>query len=159
MIATLVEPWIPPLASLNRTKIRDEAGLSGIAPVDWTNIENVGVAPGAKFSETVLEGGARHWPLLGSDWQRLKVTGRVADPVSADTVICPAAPALSLATAKAPAAPLAISTMPSLVGGIFSAIVVFVIWLLLFGTGSVPVLLLGLLLSAALGAWIRLADL
>jgi hypothetical protein len=50
-------------------------------------------------------------------------------------------------------------TMPSLVGGIFSAIVVFVIWLLLFGTGSVPVLLLGLLLSAALGAWIRLADL
>ena len=27
--------------------------------------------------------------------------------------------------------------MPSLIGGIFSGIVVFVLWLLLFGTGSV----------------------
>ena len=50
-------------------------------------------------------------------------------------------------------------SMPSLIGGIFSAIVVFVIWLLLFGTGSAPMLALGLVLSAALGTWIRLADL
>jgi hypothetical protein len=49
--------------------------------------------------------------------------------------------------------------MPSLIGGIFSAIVVFVIWLLLFGTGSVALIGLGLLLSIALGTWIRLADL
>jgi uncharacterized membrane protein (UPF0136 family) len=50
-------------------------------------------------------------------------------------------------------------SMPSLIGGIFSGIVVFVIWLLLFGTGSVAMLALGLVLSTVLGAWIRLADL
>jgi hypothetical protein len=50
-------------------------------------------------------------------------------------------------------------SMPSLIGGIFSGIVVFVIWLLLFGAGSIPLVVLGLLLSVALGAWIRLADL
>jgi hypothetical protein len=49
--------------------------------------------------------------------------------------------------------------MPSLIGGIFSAIVVFAIWLLLFGTGSIPLVALGAVLSAALGTWIRLADL
>jgi hypothetical protein len=49
--------------------------------------------------------------------------------------------------------------MPSLIGGIFSAIVVFVIWLLLFGTGSVAMVAFGFVLSAALGVWIRLADL
>ena len=49
--------------------------------------------------------------------------------------------------------------MPSLIGGIFSAIVVFVLWLLLFGTGSVPMVALGLILAGALGTWIRLADL
>jgi len=50
-------------------------------------------------------------------------------------------------------------SMPSLIGGIFSAIVVFVIWLLLFGTSSIPLVALGAVLSAALGVWIRLADL
>ena len=50
-------------------------------------------------------------------------------------------------------------SMPSLIGGIFSGIVVFVIWLLLFGTGSVALVVLGLILSVALGTWIRLADL
>jgi len=50
-------------------------------------------------------------------------------------------------------------SMPSLIGGIFSGIVVFVIWLLLFGTGSIAMVGLGLVLSAALGTWIRLADL
>jgi hypothetical protein len=50
-------------------------------------------------------------------------------------------------------------SMPSLIGGIFSAVVVFVLWLLLFGTGSLPLVTLGLVLSAALGTWIRLADL
>jgi len=50
-------------------------------------------------------------------------------------------------------------SMPSLIGGIFSAIVVFVIWLLLFGTDSIPLLIVGAVLSVALGAWIRLADL
>jgi hypothetical protein len=50
-------------------------------------------------------------------------------------------------------------SMPSLIGGIFSGIVVFVLWLLLFGTGSIAVIALGVLVSGALGTWIRLADL
>ncbi|HEX5321825.1 MAG TPA: hypothetical protein VFW46_21890 [Stellaceae bacterium] len=50
-------------------------------------------------------------------------------------------------------------SMPSLVGGIFTGIVAFVLWLLLFGASSVPMLALGAVLSGALGAWIRLADL
>jgi hypothetical protein len=50
-------------------------------------------------------------------------------------------------------------SMPSLIGGIFTGIVAFVLWLLLFGTGSFPLIILGALVAAALGAWIRLADL
>jgi hypothetical protein len=50
-------------------------------------------------------------------------------------------------------------SMPSLIGGIFSGIVVFVLWLLLFGTGSIAMIVLGALIAGALGAWIRLADL
>ena len=49
--------------------------------------------------------------------------------------------------------------MPSLIGGIFSGIVVFVLWLLLFGISNVGVIVLGVLIAAALGIWIRLADL
>ena len=50
-------------------------------------------------------------------------------------------------------------SLPSLIGGIFSAIVAFVLWLLLFGTGSVAMIALGALGAIALGTWIRLADL
>jgi hypothetical protein len=50
-------------------------------------------------------------------------------------------------------------TLPSRIGGIFSAIVAFVLWLLLFGTGSVAMIALGALVAIALGTWIRLADL
>ena len=50
-------------------------------------------------------------------------------------------------------------SMPSLIGGIFSGIVAFVLWLLLFGTGSVLMIVLGALVAIALGTWIRLADL
>jgi hypothetical protein len=49
--------------------------------------------------------------------------------------------------------------LPSLIGGIFAAIVAFVLWLLLFGAGDVPLIILGAILSIGLGAWIRLADL
>ena len=49
--------------------------------------------------------------------------------------------------------------LPSLIGGIFTAIVAFVLWLLLFGAGGITTIALGAVLSAALGAWIRLADL
>ena len=59
-------------------------------------------------------------------------------------------------------APRAISVkrgLPSLIGGIFTAIVAFVLWLLLFGTSSVAMVALGALVAIGLGAWIRLADL
>jgi hypothetical protein len=49
--------------------------------------------------------------------------------------------------------------MPSLIGGIFTAIVVLVLWLLLFGAASIPMVLLGIVIAGALGTWIRLADL
>jgi hypothetical protein len=49
--------------------------------------------------------------------------------------------------------------MPSLIGGVFSAIVAFVLWLLLFGTASIPLIALGAVVAIALGTWIRLADL
>ena len=50
-------------------------------------------------------------------------------------------------------------SMPSLIGGIFTAVVVVVLWLLLFGTASVPLIMLGAVVATALGTWIRLADL
>jgi hypothetical protein len=50
-------------------------------------------------------------------------------------------------------------SLPSLIGGIFSAIVAFALWLLLFGTGSVAMIALGAVVAIALGTWIRLADL
>jgi len=50
-------------------------------------------------------------------------------------------------------------SMPSLIGGIFTALAVFVLWLLLFGTGSVLTIALGVLIAGGLGTWIRLADL
>jgi hypothetical protein len=49
--------------------------------------------------------------------------------------------------------------MPSLIGGIFSAIVAFVLWLLLFGAADIPLVALGAVVAVALGTWIRLADL
>jgi hypothetical protein len=57
-----------------------------------------------------------------------------------------------------PAVPVKRS-MPSLIGGIFTAIAVFVLWLLLFGAGSVTTIALGLVVAGGLGVWIRLADL
>jgi hypothetical protein len=50
-------------------------------------------------------------------------------------------------------------SMPSLIGGIFTGIAAFVLWLLLFGTGNVAMIVLGALIAAGLGTWIRLADL
>jgi hypothetical protein len=50
-------------------------------------------------------------------------------------------------------------SMPSLIGGIFTAIVVFVLWLLLFGGASTVTIGLGALVAIGLGAWIHLADL
>ncbi|MBV9858699.1 MAG: hypothetical protein JO038_01130 [Alphaproteobacteria bacterium] len=50
-------------------------------------------------------------------------------------------------------------SMPSLIGGIFTGIVVLALWLMLLGTGSPLLVAAGVVLAAALGTWIRLADL
>ncbi|HWD59072.1 MAG TPA: hypothetical protein VG308_12370 [Stellaceae bacterium] len=50
-------------------------------------------------------------------------------------------------------------SMPSLIGGIFSAVVIFVLWLLLFGTGNIATIVLGAVIAGGIGVWIRLADL
>ena len=49
--------------------------------------------------------------------------------------------------------------LPSLIGGIFTAIVAFALWLLLFGTANIPMIALGAVVAIGLGIWIRLADL
>lgn len=50
-------------------------------------------------------------------------------------------------------------SMPSLIGGIFTAIVVFAIWLLLFGGGNPAAVTIGIVVAAVIGTWIRVADL
>jgi hypothetical protein len=50
-------------------------------------------------------------------------------------------------------------SMPSLIGGIFTAIVVLVLWLLLFGTSDMALIGLGIVFAVGIGVWIRLADL
>lgn len=49
-------------------------------------------------------------------------------------------------------------SMPSLIGGIFTGLVVIALWMLLIGTGF-PLIVVGVLLAIAVGGWIRLADL
>jgi hypothetical protein len=47
----------------------------------------------------------------------------------------------------------------SLVGGIFVAIFVFVLWLLVLDGHGLVEVVSGLIVAAALGIWVRLADL
>ena len=47
----------------------------------------------------------------------------------------------------------------SLVGGIFVAIFVFVLWLLVLGSHGPVEVISGLIVASALGIWVRLADL
>jgi hypothetical protein len=49
-------------------------------------------------------------------------------------------------------------SMPSLIGGIFTGLVVIALWMLLIGAGF-PLIVVGVLLAIAVGTWIRLADL
>lgn len=49
-------------------------------------------------------------------------------------------------------------SMPSLIGGIFTGLVVIALWMLLIGPGF-PLVVVGVLLAIAVGSWIRLADL
>jgi len=50
-------------------------------------------------------------------------------------------------------------SLPSLIGGIFTAIVAFALWLLLVGTGHLALIVVGAIAAIALGIWVRLADL
>jgi hypothetical protein len=50
-------------------------------------------------------------------------------------------------------------SLPSLIGGSFTAIVAFILWLLIFGTGNIAMIAFGVLIAGGLGTWIRLADL
>lgn len=47
----------------------------------------------------------------------------------------------------------------SLVGGIFVAIFVFVLWLLVLDSTGPAAVISGLVIAGALGIWVRLADL
>jgi hypothetical protein len=47
----------------------------------------------------------------------------------------------------------------SLIGGIFVAIFVFVLWLLVLDSTGPAAVVSGLVIAAALGIWVRLADL
>ena len=50
-------------------------------------------------------------------------------------------------------------SVASLVGGIVIAIFVFVLWLLVLGSHGPVEIVSGLIVAAALGVWVRLADL
>src|SRR5262245_24681701 len=90
---TLVEPRVISSRSLKRTKIRLLAGSNGMNAVDDTKTENVGVAPALICVVTVgLGGPPMHRPVWGSVWHKERLTGRVAVPVSAETVMAALAP-------------------------------------------------------------------
>src|SRR5690242_14173303 len=84
-------------------------GSEAMLPVPTTKMANVGVVLAAIETVTVAAGGDRHAPVDGLVWQIVSVTGNVTGPVSADTVIVPVAPTLTVATANA-AAPFALGS-------------------------------------------------
>jgi hypothetical protein len=103
LTATLVDPRVTPLLSLNRTKIRFEAGSKGTLPVLWTKIEKVlGVANAFIWEITLGPVTEIHCPVTGLVWQRDMFTGKIAPPVSAEAIMLPFAPTFTVATAKAP---------------------------------------------------------
>ena len=113
--ATLVEPRVTLLLSLNRTKIRFIVGSKDTLPLPWTNIPNVGVAFALIVVVTLVPVAEMHRLVTGSVWQREMFIGKDVFPVSADAVILPLVPTFIVATAKAPV-PLVpgIFAMPSL---------------------------------------------
>ena len=111
-IATEVEPRVTPPESLKRTKALLFAGSNGTFPLAATKALKVGVALALIVVVTLGPAAAMQLP---SDlvWQTVNVTGRLAEPVSAETVIAADAPTLTEATEKAATPPL-ILAMPSL---------------------------------------------
>src|SRR5437867_1301805 len=63
---------------------------------------NVGVALASIVVVTVAAAAPRHAPVVGLVWQRDSVTGSGTPPVSAEAVITPLAPTLTVATANTP---------------------------------------------------------
>src|ERR1700733_5061129 len=100
---------------------RDVAGAKAIEPLDCRKTEKVGEAPALSFSDTILLGGARQALVAGFVSHSAIESGRRVEPVSADTLIDPALPRFTVATANAAAPFSGISTMPSAVGVAASA--------------------------------------
>jgi hypothetical protein len=50
-------------------------------------------------------------------------------------------------------------SLPSLIGGVFTGVVALALWLLLFGTEDLSLIVLGIVIAAGIGTWVRLADL
>src|SRR5262245_30757610 len=106
-----------PLASLKRTKIRLTPGENATIPRPITKMPKVGVSPASIAVKTLVSGGARHTLVAGLVWQTITVIGRFASPVSAETLMAPLTPTLTVATANAfaPSAP-GMSMIPSRLG-------------------------------------------
>src|SRR5215475_13150652 len=98
----LVAPRVRPFASLKRTKMRLAAGSKLTGPLPVTKMPNVGVALAAMWLVTVPARGPRQTPVAGSVWQRSRATGTSTPAVSADTVMAPARPTFTVATANTP---------------------------------------------------------
>src|SRR5262249_22506654 len=110
---TLVDPRVTPPVSLNRTKIRLLAGSNGTGPVPVTKMAKVGVCPELICIVTLLVGAPRQAAVAGAVWHNETVIGSATAPVSADALIWPPAPRLTVATANAPLPPTpATSTIP-----------------------------------------------
>jgi hypothetical protein len=79
------------------------------------NTENVGVPPALIWVVTVGPTADVHCPFWGFVWHKLRATGRVAFPSSAETVMLALAPTFDDATANAPLPTMfEILTIPSL---------------------------------------------
>src|SRR5262245_6214718 len=104
-------------------KIRLLAGSNGMNAVAETNTVNVGVAPALMVVGTVGPMADVHCPVWGFVWHKARLTGRVAVPVSAETVMLAPAPRLNEATANTPVPTMfEIFTIPSLLGVLARAI-------------------------------------
>ena len=99
------------------------AGSNGMNALAARNTEKVGVPPALICVATVGPIADVHWPFWGFVWHKLRATGRLAFPVSAETVIFALAPTFDDATANAPLPTMfEILTIPSLLSVLERAI-------------------------------------
>jgi hypothetical protein len=76
-------------------------GTNGTLPLAVAKIAKVGVALALIVVVTLEPIDEMHWPLVGSVWQRLIASGKLAAPVLVVAVIAALAPTFTVATAKA----------------------------------------------------------